>query len=146
MSVLNNKYLLVLAATLLLALNVFLAKEWVGYAIFFGSKRTTVGKVIKLENLGNQEPYRVLVTYSNSYLNREVGCSIILKKSIGNRIKANQTINIDFGRMDPCNIYLSEYKSPRKAILFLDGILIIMLGIGTWVLVRGVLSQRSKRI
>lgn len=139
----ENKFLLIICTFVIASLTVFVAKDWVDTAIFLSSKRTTLGRIIDIKNQGIQEPFRLFISYRNSYINQDIECAISVKKSIGNKIRDAQTINVDFGKADPCNIYLSDYKSPKNAILFLYGFFCIFLILGTFNLVKKVYSFRN---
>lgn len=139
----ENKYFLIICTVAVAALTVFVTTKWVNTAIFLSSKRTAVGRIIDIQNQGTQEPFLFFISYRNSYLNQDIECSIAIRKSIGNKLRHKQIVNVDFGRTNPCGIYLSDYRSPKSAILFLYGFFCFILILGTWILVKKVWSFRS---
>jgi hypothetical protein len=124
-------------------LLVFVSRTSLKDLAFFRSKKTTSGNVVSFKDGGVQEPYRVTIQYYNGYLERLVTCEISVKKSIGNKLKGKATVLVDFGESYPCNIFLTDYKTPSIFIIFFDLVVVIILLIAVIELVRRLLISKK---
>jgi hypothetical protein len=102
--------------------------------IYFSSRIETTAQIVSIENLGSQEPYRVLVKYFNKYVGEDISCKVLLKKS--GRVKIDKIekgyANIYYSKYFPCAIYFVELNAPALGVLFIDGIMIVLMSLSIW--------------
>lgn len=113
--------------------------------IFFSSKKETTANILLMDNPGPQTPYRVTLKYFNDYLEKEVTCTIKIKKSYGKKIKEKNTglVNINYGKGLPQNVYLADFESPNIGLIVLDVFIIVIMFAAAWKSFRSLKAIKS---
>jgi len=113
--------------------------------IFFFTKTDTVATVLSMTNPGTQMPYRITLKYFNTYLDKDVICTINAKKSYGKKIQEvdSKVLNINYGKIFPQNIYLADFETPNSGLVFFDIIMVSVMAIFIFLSVRSLLRKGS---
>jgi hypothetical protein len=111
---------------ILLVLSIFSMGQDISY---FTTRAEATARIESVNDLGSQEPYRVLLKYFNRYIDKEVSCDILLKKS--HRLKINEIskgyANIYYSKYMPCALYFVGVNTPTLGVFFINGIMIMLM-------------------
>lgn len=113
--------------------------------IFFFTQKDTVATVLSMTNPGAQMPYRITLKYFNTYLDKDIICTINAKKSYGKKIKEadSKVLDINYGKIFPQNIYLADFETPNIGLVFFDIIMVSVMAIFIFLSVRSLLRKGS---
>jgi len=130
----QNKVVRIIAFFISLFLLVGSIFSLVQDAIYFSSRAEATAKIVSIDNLGSQEPYRIALKYFNKYSDKEISCSVLLKKS--HRVKIDELnkgyANVYYSKYMPCTIYFEKFNTPTFGVFFIDGVMIVLMSIAVW--------------
>lgn len=124
----NSKltYWFVLIISLLLILgNIFVLIKDVG---FFITRRETLARIISIKKPFD---YNIQLTYYNDYRKEDFNTTVKLKRSYQDKIEAfGETVSIYYSRLFPHDVYILNCKVPRKGIIALEFIMLLIFCVG----------------
>jgi hypothetical protein len=99
---------------------------------FHFSKKEINAEIEQIIKVSGYKPYVITLGYLNEYTNKKEQCLLKLDGRFGSKISAQKLKNIEifYTKQGPCDIYIKDYKFPRKGALIIHVIIFLISFLG----------------